>query len=81
MAFYLTPKQDDFNKFLNCKSATARHYTMSFRLWRTQVLTQKDNWQPYTVRFSRISNRRGSYQVGVRISSSLPMMQVVMPYC
>ncbi len=68
MPFYLTPKQDDFNKIPELQVCIAEALYDVDSMWRTQGLTQKNNLRPYTVKSCRISNRSGSYRVGARIS-------------
>ncbi len=55
--FYLTPEQDDFNQELQICIAEALYDVDS--IMADPGLAQNKNSQPYTVRFSRISNGRG----------------------
>ena len=60
MPFYLTPKQDDFNKIPELQACIAEALYDVDSIVAAQGLTQKNNLRPYTIRLCRISNGRGS---------------------
>ncbi len=71
MPFYLTPKQDDFNKIPELQICIAEAlYDVDSIVADPGAYTKKE-LAAYTVRSCLISNRRGSYQVGARINSFL----------
>ncbi len=66
--FYLTPEQDDYNQIPELQACIAEALYDVDSIVADQKPTQKKNSQPYTARSCLISNGRGSYQAGVRIS-------------
>ncbi len=58
MPFYLTPKQDDFNKIPELQACIAEALYDVDSMWRTQGLTPKKSLRAYTLRLCRIWNRR-----------------------
>ncbi len=68
MSFYLTPEQDDYNKIPELQVCIAKALYDVDSIVLIQKPTPKQTSRPYAARSCLIWNKRGSYQVGVKIN-------------